>query len=106
MSDDKFQFSKLTPESIVINYIFDMESGDFGILDEVKSAIHQQIALELIKIGQGKLMADNLEKFKDINKQQIIESIIESGDNFLAKQVAGQSQDIDWEDVGKIIDKI
>ena len=106
MPDDKFQFSKLTPESIVINYIFDMESGDFGILDEVKAAIHQQIALELIKAGQGKLLADNLEKFKDIDRKQIAESIIESGDNFLAKQVARQSTEFDFEDIGKIIDKI
>jgi hypothetical protein len=106
MSDDKFQFSKLTPESIVINYILDMESGDFGILDEVKSAIHQQIALELIKIGQEKLLADNLEKFQNINRRQIVEAVIESGDNILAKQIAGESIDFDWDDIGKIIDKI
>ncbi|MBT4209756.1 MAG: hypothetical protein HOE19_02485 [Candidatus Komeilibacteria bacterium] len=106
MSDDKFQFSKLTPESIVINYIFDMESGDFGILDEVKSAVHQQVALELIKAGQGKLLANNLEKFKDIDKRQIVEAVIESGDKILAKEVAKQSEDFDWEDIGKLIDKI
>jgi hypothetical protein len=107
MEDDKdFKFSKLTPESIVINYIFDMESGDFGILDEVKSAIHQQIALELIKAGQGKLLANNLDKFKNIDRRQIVESIIKSGDNYLAKQIANQSQEIDFEDIGKIIDKI
>ena len=106
MSDDKFQFSKLTPESIVINYIFDMERGDFGILDEVKSAVHQQVALELIKAGQGKLLANNLEKFKDIDKRQIVEAVIESGDKILAKEVAKQSEDFDWEDIGKLIDKI
>jgi len=107
LDDDKdFKFSKLTPENIVINYIFNMEHGDFGILDEIKSALHQQIALELIRVGQGKLLADNLEKFKDIDKQQIVESIIELGDNFLAKQVAQQTTDIDFEDIGKLIDKI
>jgi|GEM_PF-2763705 len=107
MDEDKdFQFSKLTPENIVINYILDMEHGDFGILDEVKSAIHQQIALELIKHGQGKLLADNLDKFKDIDKRQIVESMIESGDNLLAKQIASTSMDIHLEDIGKFIDKI
>ncbi|MFA6307781.1 MAG: hypothetical protein WCS88_00855 [Patescibacteria group bacterium] len=107
LDDDKdFKFSKLTPENIVINYIFNMEQGDFGILDEVKSAIHQQVALELIKAGQAKLLADNLEKFKDIDKQQIVESIIESGDNFLASQIAGQTTDIELDDLGDIIDKI
>jgi len=106
MSEDNFQFSKLTPENIVINYIFNMQHGDFGILDEVKTAIHQQIAIELIRVGQGKLLADNLEKFKDIDKQQIVESIVESGDEFLAKQVAEQLPEIDLEDVGKLIDKI
>lgn len=105
MPDDNFQFSKLTPESIVINYILDMENGDFGILDEVKSAIHQQIALELIKVGQGKLLSDNLEKFKNINKQQIAEAMLESGDDFLAKQLASQYEDFDLDNVGKIIDK-
>lgn len=106
MPDDNFQFSKLTPESIIINYILDMENGDFGILDEVKSAIHQQIALELIKVGQGKLLADNLEKFKNIDRQQIVEAILESGDDFLAKQLASQYEYFDWDNVGKIIDKI
>lgn len=107
MDQDKdFKFSKLTPESIVINYILDMENGDFGILDEVKSALHQQVALELIKAGQGKLLANNLDKFKDIDKRQIVETIIESGDNFLAKQVAGVSTDIDFEDINKLIDNI
>lgn len=104
--DKDFQFDKLTPESIVINYIFDMENGDFGILDEVKSAVHQQIALELVRVGQGKLLADNLNKFKDLDKRQIVETIIESGDDFLAKQIAGQTSDVDFEDISKIIDKI
>lgn len=106
MPDDNFQFSKLTPESIVINYILDMENGDFGILDEVKSAIHQQIALELIKVGQGKLLADNLEKFKNIDKQQIAEAMLESGDDFLAKQLVEQAEDFDLDGLGKLIDKI
>jgi hypothetical protein len=106
MPDDNFQFSKLTPESIIINYILDMENGDFGILDEVKSAIHQQIALELIKVGQGKLLADNLEKFKNINRQEIVEAILESGDDFLAKQLASQYEDFDLDGLGKLIDKI
>ncbi len=107
MQDDKdTHFSKLTPESIVLNYIIDMQTGDFGILDEVKSAIHQQIALELIKAGQAKLLSDNMDKFKDINVQQIVETIIESGDKFLAKQIAEQSMDLDIEDIGKLIDKI
>ena len=104
--DKDFQFEKLTPESIVVNYILDMENGDFGILDEVKSALHQQIALELIKVGQGKLLADNLDKFKDLDKRQIVETIIESGDDWLAKQIAGQSADIEFDDISKIIDKI
>ncbi|OGY93431.1 MAG: hypothetical protein A2406_00775 [Candidatus Komeilibacteria bacterium RIFOXYC1_FULL_37_11] len=104
--DKDSQFSKLTPESIVINYIFDMENGDFGILDEVKSAIHQQIALELVRVGQGKLLAGNLDKFKDLDKRQIVETILESGDDFLAKQIAGQTSDVEFEDLGKIIDKI
>ncbi|MBT4850045.1 hypothetical protein HON36_04290 [Candidatus Parcubacteria bacterium] len=107
MQEDKnTHFSKLTPESIVLNYIMDMQTGDFGILDEVKSAIHQQVALELIKTGQAKLLSDNMDKFRDINVQQIAETIIESGDNFLAKQVAKQSMDVDFEDISKLIDKI
>lgn len=107
MDEDKdFKFSKLTPENIVINYILDMEHGDFGILDEIKSALHQQVALELIKAGQGKLLANNLDRFKNLDKRQIIESLIESGDNFLAKQVANVTVDIDMEDIGKLIDKI
>lgn len=107
MDEDKdFKFSKLTPESIAINYILDMENGDFGILDEVKSALHQQIALELIKAGQGKLLANNLDKFKDIDKRQIVETIIESGDKYLAKQMSEASMDIEFEDIGKLIDKI
>jgi len=106
IEDKDFKFSKLTPENIVINYIFDMENGDFGILDEIKSAVHQQVALELIKVGQGKLLADNLDKFKDIDKRQIVESIIESGDNFLASEIAGQTMDIDLDEVYKLIDNI
>ena len=107
MEDDKdFKFSKLTPENIVIIYILDMESGDFGILDEVKSAIHQQIALELIKVGQEKLLANNLDRFKDIDKRQIVEAVIETGDKILAKEIARQSEDFDWDDIGKFIDKL
>lgn len=107
MDEDKdFKFSKLTPENIVINYILDMENGDFGILDEIKSAFHQQVALELIKAGQGKLLANNLDKFKSLDKRQIVESLIESGDNFLAKQIASTTTDIDMEDIGKFIDNI
>jgi len=50
MEEDNI-FSKLTPESIAVNYIFGMNQGDFGILDDVKLALHQQIALEFIKHG-------------------------------------------------------
>lgn len=106
MSEEDTYYSKLTPESIVLNYILDMQTGDFGILDEVKSALHQQIALELIKAGQSKLLSDNLDKFKDINVQQIVETLIETGDDLLAKEMASGFEDIDFEDIGKALDKI
>lgn len=104
--DDNFQFSQMTPERIVADYLVNMQEGDFGILDEVKSAIHQQIAYELIKAGEAKLLANNLSKFKNINQQQIVEALIDAGENFLADQCSGYFSEVDFDKIGKQIDKL
>lgn len=99
-------FDKLSPENIVFKYLINMQAGDFGILDEVKEALHQQIAYELVKAGQSRLLADNLDKFKSINMRSLTEMAIEAGDNYLVDQLADIIEDMDLEAINIELDKI
>ena len=99
-------FSKLSPENIVFKFLINMQAGDFSILDEIEEGLHQQIAYELIKAGQSKLLADNLEKFKSVDARSLAEAAIEAGDNYLVGQLSDKIEDIDPEDIGKLIDKL
>lgn len=99
-------FNKLTPEVIVFKYLVNMQSGDFSILDEISDGLHQQIAYELIKAGESKLLVDNLDKFSNIDIQSLISALQDAGENFLIDKCSGYFQDINPEEVGRIIDNI
>lgn len=106
VKEEDLRFSKLTPANIVKNYLLDMQGGDFGILDDIKAALHQEIALELIKAGEAELLSKNMQKFKDLDPDGIARAMIDSGENLLAKELPGKIEDLDFEEIGKEIDKI
>jgi len=104
--EDEHRFTQFTPEQILASYLANFENNDFGILDDLKSAMHQEIALALIKAGKSKLMLENFYKFKDLKREQIFEELIRAGDNMLAEEYAYHFPDIDFEEISKFIDKL
>ncbi len=104
--EEDYRFAQFTPEQILASYLNGFEAGDFGILDDIKSAMHQEIALALIRAGKSKLLLENFLKFKDLDRQQLFEELIKAGDNVVAQEYAEHFPDVDFKNIGKFIDSI
>lgn len=104
--EEEARFAQFTPEQILASYLAGFENGDFNILDDLTSAMHQEVALALIKAGKSKLLLDNFYKFRDLKREQILEEILRSSENMLAQEYSYHFPDVDPEEINKFLDNI